>query len=483
MSMPSAKKHQTAEADRVPYIEKFSFGLRAFPQQLGNNGMKMFAFPAYGMILGLDPALIGLVFTLMRVYDAFTDPLVGWLSDNTRTRWGRRRPWIFAGAIVGGVMFMLLWQARPEWSESAKTIYFVGLSLLFYTGFTMITVPTDALGWELTPDYAERTRLMTWFSAGVKITLLVLPWMFALTQIDYWDDEAQGLRAVGILFGLGFLGFGMMPALFCKERHQRIARAEGRRSFLETLKLSFTNKIFLIVCGFTLSCVFAGQVYMLFGTHLSVYYLFDGSKSMGSAFFGFIGSFGSILGLLAVVTINRFFAETDKKRIAMAGVGAAFGGWISAIFLITPALPWLTLIPVALNGVGVGAFWLLLGSIMADVADADEHVNGYRREGALAAFIGFLSKAAGSLGALLGGVALSVSGFDAELPAQPGMTLLTMKWIYVGFPIVGYGVALILLARYPLTKERMLAIRADLEERRGAAEDSASMTEKGDQPS
>ncbi|MDQ8194166.1 MFS transporter [Coraliomargarita sp. SDUM461004] len=471
--MSLLSKNSTADVDRIPIIEKLSFGLRAFAQQLGNNGMNMFAFPAYGIILGLDPAVIGLVFALMRLYDGVTDPLVGWLSDNTRSRWGRRRPWIFVGAIMGGLMFMLLWQARPDWSETAKTIYFIGFSLLFYTGFTMVTVPTDALAWELTPDYAERTRLMTWFSVMIKVTLFVLPWMFSLTQMDIWENEAQGLRVVGIFFGFGFILCGIMPAIFCKERYQRIAKEEGRQTFIESLKLSFSNKTYLLVCSFTLSCVFAGTVYMLFGTHLGVYYLFGGDKLQGAAFFGWIGSLGSILGLITVLAISRFFVESDKKRVAIFGVGSALVGWLLAIFLISPAWPWLTLIPVALNAVGVGTFWLLLGSIMADVADADEHVNGFRREGSLAAVNAFLSKAAGTLGALLGGFALSASGFDADLLIQSPMTLITMKWIYVGFPIVGYGVAMLLLMQYPLTKERMLAIRADLEARRGAARDSA----------
>jgi len=471
------RENTTPLKDRIPTIEKFAYGIRAFAQQLGGNGITMFAFPAYGIILGLNPALIGLVFALMRFYDGITDPLVGWLSDNTRSRWGRRRPWIFVGAILGGIMFMLLWQARPDWSDTAKTVYFIGFSLLFYTGFTMITVPTDALGWELTSDYSERTRLMTWFSVTVKITLLILPWMFALTQMDVWEDEAQGLRMVGILFGIGFIVFGIMPAIFCKERHQQIAADEGKQSFAETLKMTFTNKTYLLVCGIALSCIFGGQVYMLFGTHLSVYFLFEGSKSAGGAFFGWIGSIGSIIGLATVLVISRYFVEVDKKKVAIFGVGVALTGWVSGIFFITPTYPWLTLIPVSLNAVGLGSFWLLLGSMLADVADADESVNGYRREGALASFISFLCKAAGTIGALLGGVALSVTGFDADLTTQPALTLTTMKWIYVGFPIFGYGMALIFLRKYPLTKEKMLKIRLDLEARRGRAGDSALIAE------
>ena len=142
--MPFFKK--SLSADAVPVKEKFAYGLRAFSQQLGGNGITMFAFPAYGMILGLDPALIGLVFALMRLYDAVTDPLVGWLSDNTRSRWGRRKPYMFIGALLGGIAFTLLWQASADWSDALKTVYFIGMSMLFYTCFTVMVIPGDALG-------------------------------------------------------------------------------------------------------------------------------------------------------------------------------------------------------------------------------------------------------------------------------------------------------------------------------------------------
>lgn len=474
-----SSSHVTAPQDRIPVAEKFAFGARAFAQQLGTNGMKMFAFPAYGIILGLDPALIGIVFALTRIYDGVTDPLVGWLSDNTRTKWGRRRPWIFVGAVLGGITFMLLWMAQPDWSDTMKAVYFVAFTLLFYTAFTMMTVPTDALGWELSPDYAERTRLMTWFSATVKITLFVLPWMFALTQLEYWENEAQGLMAIGVLFGVLFIATGILPALLCKERFRRIATKEGKLGFIESLKFTFSNKVYLLVCGITLSSIFAGQVYMLFGTYLGVYYLFDNDKVAGGNFFGMFASLGALVGLLTVLLISRFFAEVDKRILLLIGKGVALVGWVGAIFLITPVNPWLTFIPVCLNAVGIGVTGIVMGSIYADVADADELANGYRREGSLAAFVSFLAKVAGTIGALLGGFALSVTGFNAELPAQSELTLSTMKWIYVGFPIVGYGVSLILAYYYPYTKEKMFAIRAELEARRGKVNETKS-TNKAD---
>ncbi len=368
---------------------------------------------------------------------------------------------------MGGFFFSLLWFASPAWSDAAKTAYFIGLSLLFYTCYTVMNVPGTALGWELTPDYSERTRVMTWFSATVKVSLMVLPWMFALTQSPMWANEAQGLRVIGTLFGVLFALTGIVPALVCKERNFKVASQEGRQKLGTALKLTMSNRTFLLVCGISLMCIFAGQVYMLFGTHLAIYYLFDGLKSEGAKVFGLFGTVASITGLITIALINRVFIHADKKKVMLGAIGSALLGWISAIFLITPDQPWLTLIPLMLNAVGVAGFWLLQGSILADVADADELMTGHRREGSLAAVSSFLCKAAGTLGAVLGGLALALSGFDAELGQQAPQALICMKSVYVGFPLFGYSIAFLLTCRYPLTRERMKEIQAELEQRRG----------------
>jgi GPH family glycoside/pentoside/hexuronide:cation symporter len=340
------------------------------------------------------------------------------------------------------------------------------MSLLFYTCYTIMVIPGDALGWELTNDYAERTRVMSWFSVTVKISLLIMPWMFALTQSEIWASEQQGLRVVGALFGLLFSLTGVIPAIVCKERNFQVASQEGKQKLRKTLMLTLKNRNCLRVYGIALMALFAGQTYMLFGTHLAVYYLFDGLKVEGAKFFGIFGTLAAPVGLVTIAIINRFFIETDKRKVLLGALGTALLGWILAIFLITPDHPWLMLIPISLNAVGVAGFWLMLGSVLADVADEDELISGHRREGSIAAFASFLCKLAGTLGAVLGGILLSRSGFNAEATQQAPEVLRSIKFIYVGFPVLGYLGALILVWRYPLSRVRMLEIRAELEQRR-----------------
>ena len=110
--------------------------------------------------LGMNPALVGLLGALPRLTDAITDPLMGYISDNTSSRWGRRRPYIFVGAIFACIVFIILWQLPVGMSEIFYFWYFLIGSFVFYLGYTIFATPWVALGYELTPDYHERTRLM-----------------------------------------------------------------------------------------------------------------------------------------------------------------------------------------------------------------------------------------------------------------------------------------------------------------------------------
>ena len=151
--------HVTAVKDRVPIIQKVSFGTGHFVLNLlpGSLGIFMFfLLTAFGM----DPFLAGLLGGLPRIFDAITDPIMGFISDNTNTRWGRRRPYIFIGAILSGIFFIMLWQLDENNSQMYNFWYFLIMSMVFLIGNTMFATPLIGLGYEMTSDYNERTRLM-----------------------------------------------------------------------------------------------------------------------------------------------------------------------------------------------------------------------------------------------------------------------------------------------------------------------------------
>src|SRR6056300_1731066 len=177
--MASNLHYETPEEDRVPLTQKVFYGFGAFVNNIlaaAIGGMSI----VLNLGLGMNPALVGLLGALPRLIDAFTDPLMGYISDHTRSRWGRRRPYIFVGALAVGVIFALLWQLPEGKSESFYFSFFLLGSILFYLAYTVFVTPWVALGYELTPDYHERTRLMGTQNFVGQIAYMISPYFLAI---------------------------------------------------------------------------------------------------------------------------------------------------------------------------------------------------------------------------------------------------------------------------------------------------------------
>ena len=193
-------KHTTAPEDRIPFAKKVVYGSGAFVNNL-------LASAIGGMVivlnigLGMNPALVGLLSALPRLTDAITDPLMGFISDNTRSRWGRRRPYLFCGAIAVGIVFAVLWQLPGGKSETFYFWYFLGGSLLFYLAYTIYATPWVAMGYELTPDFHERTRLMGVQNFIGQLAYMIAPWFLVFMQWEVlFDDMVEGaaFRVLGV---------------------------------------------------------------------------------------------------------------------------------------------------------------------------------------------------------------------------------------------------------------------------------------------
>ena len=208
----------TAPEDRISIFHKLVYGLGAFV----NN---ILAAAIGGMIIvlnlgfGMSPALVGLLGALPRVTDAVTDPLMGYISDNTKSRWGRRRPYIFVGAILVGIIFAVLWQLPDGKSESFYFWYFLAGSLIFYLAYTMFATPWVALGYELTPDYHERTRLMGTQNFVGSIAYMISPYFLAIMYSEQlFDDVTDGAAGLAVMIAVGVIAIGVLPAVFLRER-------------------------------------------------------------------------------------------------------------------------------------------------------------------------------------------------------------------------------------------------------------------------
>ena len=179
--MAAMKHYKTAPEDRISLAHKIIYGFGAFVNNLLAAAIGGMAI-VLNLGLGMNPALVGLLGALPRLTDAITDPLMGYISDHTRTRWGRRRPYIFIGAILAGIIYALLWQLPLGMSENYYFWFFLIGSFIFYLAYTVYATPWVALGYELTPDYHERTRLMGVQNFMGQLAYVISPWFLWIMQ-------------------------------------------------------------------------------------------------------------------------------------------------------------------------------------------------------------------------------------------------------------------------------------------------------------
>ena len=159
------------------------------------------AQPIYQIVLGLSPILVGLAMTIPRIVDAFTDPIMGLISDRYSSRWGRRRPFIFIGAIMMALTYIMIWMVPRTFGEGAMFTWLVTTSILFFLAYTIFSVPVTSLTYELTPDYRERTRVMAFWGFFFSAGNLTINW-YSPAATNLFEDPLIGARWVSVVAGL-----------------------------------------------------------------------------------------------------------------------------------------------------------------------------------------------------------------------------------------------------------------------------------------
>jgi glycoside/pentoside/hexuronide:cation symporter, GPH family len=240
-----------AEKSKLSFMQKTFWGIGGFAENLANNALSSLAYPIFGVGMGISPFWIGLSQSASRVVEVITDPIIGNMTDQTRSRWGRRRPWIFIGAILMSILFTSVW-FTPRYQPGAywPIIYLVLMTSLFYSAFTLWNIPFSGLGLELETDYNERTKLMIFrvvpsFIVGIAISSL---YKLTLMKNVWHGDEIVGARYVCSIIAVLMLITGIIPALFCKERFVQPKHQE-KLNMWRSMALTFKDRAFLRLIG------------------------------------------------------------------------------------------------------------------------------------------------------------------------------------------------------------------------------------------
>ncbi|MGE4490799.1 MAG: MFS transporter, partial [Kiritimatiellales bacterium] len=253
--MSTSKKKNT-----VGFGEKMALGVGWFPGVLGWQLLKALSVAVYQMVLKVNPVLLGAAMVVPSIWDAFTDPMMGNISDNFHSRWGRRRPFIVLGALLMGVSFGFVWMVPEGWSDLAKIGYLIVTSVIFCTCSTIYMVPLQSLMLEMTPDYDERTRVAAFTSFFNKVSDFIYQWIFPLSQLAVFGSVLMGVRVVG--WGVGifiFMGLGVIPGLLVKERYYKKAEKQEKVRFSAAVAAVFSNRGFMVLIALTILMILAGM--------------------------------------------------------------------------------------------------------------------------------------------------------------------------------------------------------------------------------
>jgi GPH family glycoside/pentoside/hexuronide:cation symporter len=448
---------------KLPIRVKLAFGAGDLGPAVMTAIHGFFLFNFLLNVAGVGAAAAGTILLLAKIWDAVNDPIVGWLTDRTRSRWGRRRPWLLFGALPFGLAFALHWVVPPL-DDSGKFFYYLLVAILLDTALTVVGVPYTALTPELTDDYDERTSLNT-YRFGFSILGGVLAAFLHTQIISAVGDEARGaLISVGIWSVLSVLGL-WWTFWGTRGRAERLVDADDGPGFWPGLTIAFSNRAFLYA---TLIYLLSWLAIQLVQANLFLYA--RDWVGMPGEQFGFVLLGLQVMAFVAMLGWAKLSERIGKQAVYVLGV-IIFIFALLALFFIPAGATWMLFVVAPIGGIGVAVGYLVPWSLIPDVVDSDELETGRRREGVFYGVFVLLQKLGLSLGLFLSGVVLEWVGYvpaapGGAVPPQTEQVLLALRILVGPVGAIILLISLIFIRLYPITRERYQAIKQALAERR-----------------
>ena len=335
--------------------------------------------------LGLSAFWLGVIMIFPRLWDAVSDPVMGHLSDNTRTRWGRRRPYIFVGGLLVAISFAGMWWVPDGIGEWGQLAFILGGLLIFFTACTLFEIPHGALGMEMSKDPHERTRLFSSKSFFGNLFAMGTPWLLFFAGLEIVRGTGgtlvDGMRYVSLFIAVIMLPLIVWWFFGTREPGYASTQNQERTQFWANMQVAIRNKTFLclVLIIFTLAMGF--NFVGLFNYYISIYYLYGGDQYAAGALLGINGMVWAVTGLLAVFPLNWISPRIGKRQTLMLAISLMCIAQLSKIVCYNPENPYLVIIPTVLLSMGMLMFFTLGSSIVGDICDEDELNTGTRSEG------------------------------------------------------------------------------------------------------
>ncbi|GAB4333296.1 MAG: MFS transporter [Leptolyngbyaceae cyanobacterium] len=478
LTMQNSTPKPSPFSEKLIFSTKLAYGAGDLGPAITANILAVFLLIFLTNVAGLNAALAGSVLMIGKVWDAINDPIVGILSDRSRSRWGRRLPWMFWGAIPFGVFFFLEWivpsfGSDPETNQWGLFWYYVVIAILFNNFYTIVNLPYTALTAEITLDYDERTSLNSFrfaFSIGGSIlSLVVALGVFALFKNNPTQQylALAGACAILSVLPLYWCVFGIRKRVLAIERHrQETTAVEQPIPLLEQIRIAFSNRPYLFVIGIYLCSWLAVQ-----NTVAIIPYFVKSWMGLTEQDFTQVVIAVQVTALIMLFVWTRLSQRIGKKAVYFMGMTLWIIAQIGLFFLKPHQVSFMYFLAV-LAGFGVSTAYLVPWSMIPDVIELDELNTGQRREGVFYSFMVVLQKVGLAIGLFLVGQILNVSGFISAAagqpePTQPESALTAIRWMIGPLPALVLVIGLLLAYLYPITKEAHAEILLKLQERKG----------------
>ncbi len=450
----------TENHSRVPPLIKLAYASPAFALAVVGIPVYVYIPKFYTDTVGINIAYLGVVLLSVRIFDAVTDPILGLISDRTRTRFGRRRPYIAIGSFFVAAAMIMLFSPPREAQTSASVWFAVSIYSLFLF-WTAVTVPYESLGPEITFDYDERTALFGLRDGALIAGTLVAAsspalaqWIFSIPETP--SGERTKYLSIALLYTPLVIGTCLWCAHAVRERGY-VGSSAAQTTLFQGLRETAGNRPFMILLiSYTISAI---------GNNLPatliLYYVEYVLLSKYAEAFLLLYFVTGILFLPAWVKIAR---RVGKKKAWLASMAVNTGAFVG-VFFLGPGDAAIYGILVILSGVGFGATLALPSAIQADVIDYDELLTCERREGQYVGIWNIFKKLAAALGVGAGLAILGWAGYEPNI-AQSDRVVFTLRALYAGIPSLFNMIAFVIAMAYPIDSRIHTEIRAAVASRK-----------------
>lgn len=420
----------SASSERVSWGQLIAYGTGGIiPIALFNIAPQLMALLG-NISLGLSAFWLGVIMFLPRLWDAVSDPVLGYLSDNTRSRWGRRRPFLLLGGIAVSVSFVAMWWVprgasaesyfSSEWTfHCFQLIYILGGVLVFFTACTAFEIPHGALGLELSEGYHDRTRLFSAKSFFGNMFSMGTPWLIAIASWEKFSgtggDLVDGMRYVSLAIAAVLIPLSFWWFFMLRERRFAVASNQPRTRFWQEMRTTASNRNFLRLIAIIFTLAIGFNFVNSFENYITIFYLYESDVGDATKLLGIGGTVWAIAAMLAVFPLNWLSQAYGKNKTLLIAIGLMALAQILKIICYNPAYPFLVLIPKLLLSAGMLMFFTLGASMVGDVCDEDELNSGTRSEGSYYSVFWWFVKTGTALASLVMGSLLVLTNFNETL--------------------------------------------------------------------